>query len=186
MQAVIEAKETRTEVALDPERNYEFVDGEWKEKEKPGARHSGISSRLDRRLGHFVEENHLGELFVECSFQIGTRERIPDLALVLSPSIPPDGEPESKWLFPPDIAIEVIFQNDLDEDVQDKVDEYLAAGVKQVWLVRPKQEIITIYRSRTNIIAFPEDSELVCEDLLPGFRCALRDIFKAPAAPLSN
>jgi Uma2 family endonuclease len=60
--------------------------------------------------------------------------------------------------------------------------EYLAAGVKQVWLVSPEHHTITIYRSATTITAFAGDSELVSEDLFPGFRCPLREIFTAPVS----
>lgn len=179
MQATAEGK-------LDPDRSYEFVDGEWKEKEMPSAKHSGVCGRLMGEFVVYLRGNRIACLYPEASFQIGQRERIPDLALIMRERIPAAGEPETKWMISPDIAIEVISPNDLDEEVQDKVDEYLAAGVKQVWLVRPKQQIITIYRSRTNIIAFPEESELLCEDLLPGFRCRLRDIFNLPTAPSSN
>ncbi|MEK7833611.1 MAG: Uma2 family endonuclease, partial [Acidobacteriota bacterium] len=78
---------------------------------------------------------------------------------------------------PPDLAIEIISPSDFYEKVYAKAMEYLAAGVKQVWVISPENQVVTIYRSATNIIAFPPDSELVSEDLLPGFRCSLKEIF---------
>jgi Uma2 family endonuclease len=179
MQATVEATQATAMVALDPERSYEFVDGQWEVKEMPGGIHGLIASRLDRRLGRFVEDQQLGETFVETIFQIGRNERVPDLAFVASERIPTEGVPFGKWHIPPDIAIEVISPNDSFYEVQRKVGDYLAAGVKQVWQVNPEDKTIIIYRSRTNIIAFPDD-ELTCEDLLPGFRLSLRDIFKYP------
>ena len=146
--------QTVPEVLLDPEKSYEIVNGQPEEKETPGARHGGIGGRLSRRLGMFVETQGLGEIYVETSFQIGENERIPDLAFVTIKRLPPEGEPETKWLMPPDLAVEI---------------------------VSPENRTITIYRSATNIIAFPEDSELVSEDLFPGFRCHLSEIFKNPA-----
>ena len=87
---------------------------------------------------------------------------------------------DTKWPMPPDLAVEVISLNDLFERVYAKVLEYLAAGVKQVWLVSPEHHTVTIYRAATNITAFPGDSELVSEDLFPGFHCPLREIFTSP------
>jgi Uma2 family endonuclease len=168
------------EVILDPERSYEIVNGVPEEKEMPGARHGGISNRLGRRLGQFVEEHGLGEVYNETSFQIGPNERIPDLAFISSVRLPAEGEPETKWPLPPDLAVEVISPNDFYEKVHAKALEYLAAGVKHVWLVSPENQTITVYRSAADIMAFPPEGELVCEDLLPGFRCSLRDIFKQP------
>ena len=179
---------TTTAVALDPDKLYEIVDGQPEEKEMPGARHSGICTRLMIKLGMYLKDNRLGELYPVTSFQIGANERIPDLAFVSAARIPPEGEPDTKWPMPPDLAVEVISPNDLYEKVYAKVREYLAVGVKQVWLVSPEHHTVTIYRSATHITAFPGDGELVSEDLFPGFRCPLREIFASPGqtTPLSR
>lgn len=171
---------TMTAVALDPDRLYEIVDGQPEEKEIPGARHSGICARLTMKLGIYLAANHVGELYVEGSFQIGANERIPDLAFVSAARMPSEGEPDTKWPMPPDLAVEIISPNDLYERVHTKVLEYLAAGVKQVWLVSPEHHTVTIYRSATNITAFSGDGELVSADLFPGFCCPLREIFTSP------
>src|SRR5206468_5713680 len=99
--------------------------------------------------------------YPETNFQIGRNERIPDLAFVAATRIPPEGEPETKWPIPPDLAVEVVSPNDLYEKVYAKVVEYLAAGVQQVWLVSPEHHTVTIYRSAMDITAFPEDRDLV-------------------------
>lgn len=165
---------------LDPEKRYEFVDGVWEEKEMPGARHSGVCGRLARKLGNFVEAHSLGEIYPEASFQIGTRERIPDLAFIAAARIPLEGEPETKWLIPPDLAVEVISPNDFYDSVHAKALEYLAAGVREVWLVSPEHQHVILYRSASNILAVPAEGELVSEQLLPGFRCPLRELFTQP------
>ena len=58
---------------------------------------------------------------------------------------------------------------------------YMSGGVKQVWVVSPEAQTVTVYRSTTDIMLFPLEGELTSEDLLPGFRCQLREIFKNPA-----
>ncbi len=172
--------ESTVETTLDPERNYEFVNGVPEEKEMPGARHGGITTRLSRKLGSFVEANRLGEIYQETSFQIGSNERIPDLAFIPLDRLPSEGEPETKWLILPDLAVEVVSPSDYYEKVHAKAMEYLTAGVKVVWIISPENQTITVYRSAANIMAFPPESELTCEDLFPRFRCQLRDIFKSP------
>ncbi|MEP7341535.1 MAG: Uma2 family endonuclease [Acidobacteriota bacterium] len=174
------ATELQMETPLDPDKSYEIVNGQPEEKEMPGARHSGICTRLGRKLGDYAEAKGLGEIYQEASFQIGEHERIPDLAFISTLRIPLGGEPETKWPIPPDLAVEVTSPNDFYEKVYAKAMEYLAAGVKQVWLVSPENQTITVFRSPTNIIAFPPESELVIEDLFPGFHCPLSEIFKTP------
>lgn len=111
---------TTTAVALDPDKLYEIVNGRPEEKEMPGARHSGICGRLTVKLGMYLTANQLGELYPKGSFQIGANERIPDLAFVSAARIPPEGEPDTKWPMPPDLAVEVISPNDLYEKVYAK------------------------------------------------------------------
>ena len=140
---------TTTAVALDPDKLYEIVDGRPEEKERHGARRSGICTRLMIKLGMYLQANRLGELYRVTNFQIGANERIPDLAFVSAAHIPPEGEPDTKWPMPPDLAVEVISPNDLYEKVYAKAMEYLAAGVKQVWLVSPEHQHVADFRRQT-------------------------------------
>lgn len=114
----------------------------------------------------------------DTTFVIGTNERLPAIAFVAEERIPAEGDPQGVWTIVPDLAVEVISPNDIYVKVIRKVDEYLEAGVKQVWLVSPEQKSVTIYRSPFDVTVFQDDMELVSEDLLPGFRCRLNEIFK--------
>ncbi|MCI0664464.1 MAG: Uma2 family endonuclease [Acidobacteria bacterium] len=166
-----------SQIDFDPDRRYEIVAGHPEEKEMPGARHGAICSRINSRLEAHIESHHLGVVFIETNFKIGENERIPDIAFVTADHIPPEGIPESSWQTPPDLAIEVISPTDLHEKVNTKILEYLNAGVRQVWIVSPENQSITIFRSQTDVQVFAGDVDLVCEDLLPGFRCHPKDLF---------
>ena len=111
------------------------------------------------------------------SNQIGQNERLPDLAFVAAVRMPEGGEPEGIWPIAPDLAIEVISLNDLWEKVQSKVQEYFAAGVRQVWLVSWQQGTVSIYNSPTHVIILTEEDTLTSPALLPGFSCRVSDLF---------
>jgi Uma2 family endonuclease len=119
-------------------------------------------------------------VYGEASFQIGSRERIPDVAFVALDRIPPEGEPETKWPFAPDLAVEVISPNDIFDEVLTKMREYFAAGVKEVWLISTEHRLVIVHHSVTHTDMLEEDQELTCEALLPGFRCRVADLFKSP------
>jgi len=72
-----------------------------------------------------------------------------------------DGEPEGIWPMPPDLAVEIISPYDLYEKVISKVEEYLAGGVRQVWLISPKHKTITIYASPTHTTILTEDEDIL-------------------------
>lgn len=165
-------------VTLDPEKHYEIVDGCPEEKPMAGARHGRVIMRLGARLEMHVEQHQLGGMYgPDTTFQIGHNERLPDLAFVAAARMPDGGEPEGLWALAPDLAIEVISPNDLWEKVQSKVQDYFAAGVRQVWLVSWQQRTVSIFDSSTHITVLTEHDVLTSEALLPGFRCRVSDIF---------
>ncbi len=171
-----------TEVAFETEREFEVVDGKPEEKEMAGARHGGVAARLIGKLVPHVEDNLLGGIYTpDTSFQIGHNERLPDIGFVSAERLPEDGEPEGMWMIAPDLAVEVISPNDLWEKVSSKVRNYFAAGVREVWLVSPEQQTITIYHSPTHTTILTADDELSSEEILPGFRCRVGEIFQPSA-----
>ncbi len=178
LEATLESAAKPVEIILDPERSYEIVNGQPEEKETPGGKHGVISANLIGELRNYSKTARRGLACSETNFKIGRNERIPDVAFVIAERVPPDGMPEGVVDFPPDLAVEIISPNDVHDKISEKVLEYLEAGVRQVWLVSPKLRSITIFRSPADAQVFTEDDELVSEDLLPGFRCSLKEIFR--------
>jgi len=167
----------QTEIALDTDKDYEVVDGKMEEK-MAGARHGRVCARLIARLDIHVETNDLGGIYTpDTTFQIGANERLPDISFVSSARIPEEGDPIGKWEIAPDLAVEVISPNDLWDKVNSKVAAYFAAGVREVWLVSLEQRTVSIYNSPTQVRILKEDDELTSEELLPGFRCRVSEIF---------
>lgn len=161
---------------------YEIVDGELYERPMPNPTHSRIQIKLGSKLLAFVEENNSGMVYTECHFELKRNlTRVPDIAFVSFERFPENGEPAgSRWLISPDLAVEIVSPNDVLNEVFEKIDEYFAAKVKQVWLVSPEQKTLTIYRSRKSATILTEEDELISEDILPGFRLKLSDIFQKP------
>ena len=58
----------------------------------------------------------------------------------------------------------------------DKVGEYLEAGVRLIWVIDPKKQCAVVYRSLSDVQELGPESVLDGEDVVPGFRCALREI----------
>ena len=47
----------------------------------------------------------------------------------------------------PDLAVEVISPNDLATEIDQKVAEYLGAGVPLVWVVHPEARAVRVHRA---------------------------------------
>ena len=104
----------------------------------------------------------------------------PDLAFVSYERWPRDRKisSESPWDVVPDLAIEVISPSNVVADIFGKVHEYFEAGVRRVWIVFPVQRQVYVYESATQVQIFGLGDALDGEDILPGFRLALAELFE--------
>ena len=90
--------------------------------------------------------------------------------------------PTGHCLIPPDLAVEVISPGDLAYEVEDKIDEYLKAGIPLIWVVYPPQRMVRIRRPRSSPLGIESvltDTDVISgEDVLPGFSCAVKEFFQ--------
>jgi Uma2 family endonuclease len=165
---------------------YEVVNGQRVELPPMGAYSTWIASELHNYLGPFAKGHGLGRVVVELLFILDAENdlrRRPDLAFVsverwpLNRDIPLEGD----WEVIPDLAVEVISPNDLFEEVISKVNEYFRLGVKQVWLVLPREKQVYTYSSPTTVRILTAGEELEGGNLLPGFRLPLAHLFHREA-----
>jgi Uma2 family endonuclease len=164
------------------EKEYEMVNGQPEAREMGSSRHSGVGTRLVIRMGMHVENNKLGAVYgPDATFQIGKKERMPDVSFLSAARIPEEGESDKKWDVAPDLAAEVISPNETWEKVNDKILEYFDAGVRQVWLISLKHRRVYVYDSTNLVRILTEEDELASEELLPGFRCRISELFQQPA-----
>jgi Uma2 family endonuclease len=77
---------------------------------------------------------------------------------------------------PPDLAVEVVSSNDEYAEVNEKVEEYLAAGVALVWVIDPENELVYIYRADGSVARLRKHDELSGENVIPGFTCKVAEL----------
>jgi Uma2 family endonuclease len=77
----------------------------------------------------------------------------------------------------PVLAVEILSPSDKQEEILEKVGEYLKAGVALVWIVEPVFKTVSVYRPGAEPMLFNAQQELSGEAHLPGFRAAVRDVF---------
>lgn len=77
----------------------------------------------------------------------------------------------------PDLAVEVVSPNDTVYEVDEKVEELLAAGVRLVWVLNPETRIVEVHRLDGTVSKLHVADELSGEDVLPGFTCPVAELF---------
>jgi Uma2 family endonuclease len=103
--------------------------------------------------------------------------RAPDIAFITRQRVEAVGDTKGYWPGAPDLAVEVLSPDDSVAEVEQNVAEWLDAGSKQVWVVSPKMETVTVSRSTMDIEVLASNGTLKGEDVLPGFQISVAEIF---------
>lgn len=167
-----------------PAGRSELIDGEIRAMSPTGFEHGLITLKIGRILGDFVEEHRLGAV---CGAETGfvlrrdpDTVRAPDVAFVTAVRAAAQASLASFFDGPPDLAVEVVSPSDRDEEVEEKVLDFLAAGTREVWVVRPRTRTVTVYRSLREVFVLTVEDTLGGSELLPGFETPVRALFPQP------
>jgi len=159
----------------------ELVKGELRTMPPTGGEHGVVTVNVTIPLGSYVKAHDLGVTFgAETGFKITSDPdtvRAPDFAFVRRERIPQTGIPKGYWPGAPDLAVEVVSPGDTYVEVDEKVEEWLSAGASAVWVVNPKRRTVTVCRASGEVIKLTENDELDGQDVVPGFRCRVAEIF---------
>jgi Uma2 family endonuclease len=167
----------------DDERRYELVRGDLLMMSPASPVQGRYAERLSRALGQYVEDHELGEVYTaEPGFMLQAEPdaivRAPDVAYVRSDRIPPLDQQAGFWPIAPDLAVEIISPSETATAVQAKVQDYLAAGTRLIWLVYPDSRLVVEYQSATRIRQYGIDEHLEGGAVVPGFQYGLRRLFR--------
>lgn len=157
---------------------YELVDGEIRRLSPAGSRHGQICARLITALDSFARSRSFGDVFDSSTgFRLMRGNvRAPDVSFVAGGRFPEGRPPEGYSPVCPDLAVEVLSPDDRPGYVLEKIGEYLEAGVRLVWVIDPRRQTAAVHRSLTDVRQLDVEGVLDGEDVLPGFRCPLREI----------
>ena len=165
---------------------FELVDGELVEK-KMSIESSWIGMRVGRILGSFAEdeEHPLGWVFgSDCGYQCfgasALKVRKPDVSFVSLGKLPERRFSGGYAKFAPDLAVEVISYHDTMEEVELKIEEYLKAGIRSIWVVHPRARVIDVYRQDGTVLRWRENDTITEPELLPGFECPVKELLPLP------
>lgn len=164
---------------------YELVDGRLVERNM-GMESSEIALRIAVLIAMFLRARPIGHLFgadasYQCFAHLPDKVRKPDVSFIRSGRLLGEKAPKGHCSIAPDLAVEVISPGDSAYEVEEKVAEYLAAGVSLVWVVHPPTRTIRIHRagssSRSNVSQLAENDTIDGEDVLPGFSARVAECF---------
>ncbi|MSS71271.1 MAG: Uma2 family endonuclease [Candidatus Latescibacteria bacterium] len=159
----------------------ELAKGELIRMAPTGYGHGRLTVRIAVLLEQFVRPRDLGEVLGAETGFIVFRDpdtvRAPDVMFVSKERLSGEIDPDHFLPFAPDLAVEVVSPSNLWSEIEEKVEEYLEAGVRMIWIVNPRTRSITVYRSRSQVQILGSEDTLAGEDVLPGFNASVAEIF---------
>lgn len=160
----------------------ELIDGVLVAK-TAGVYESYLAARVARLLGDFVERGQLGiVLGADAPFRILPNQiRIPDASYVSWGRFPSRKLPRRPILeLAPDLAIEVLSQDNTPGEMERRLRDYFWAGVRLVWYLDAATGTAEAYAGADQKTAVHGDGVLDGVDILPGFRLPLAQLFAIP------
>jgi Uma2 family endonuclease len=173
-------------------KGYELVDGQLKEL-NVGAESSRVGGRVVTRLENHCEAGHPGWVFpadtsFRCFADAPKKVRRPDGAYIAFDRYTAEQyRSEGHITVCPDLVVEVLSPNDYAAEVNRKIREWLAAGVRLVWQIDPDAKMVFCFGpGRDDAAIRYEDDTLTGDPVLPGFAVPVADLFRLPAGPTAG
>jgi Uma2 family endonuclease len=148
---------------------------------RPGFRHGGVCANVSTLLRNWAKASKAGRVASNDSW-ISTRRdpdsvRGADVAYVRIGKLRDGKVPEGPSDLIPDLCVEVVSPSNTAKEMREKADEYLAAGVEEVWVIDPKKNSMTVIRtdSQPRVLS---DSDVVTSPVLPGFSASVSEFFE--------
>ncbi len=158
----------------------ELIEGELVEMSPAGDTHTELVSWLNYLIFEHVHKNGLGAV----SSADGGYTLPIEPPTVLAPDVgfisqarrtPRTGK---FYTVAPDLAVEVVSPTDAAREIRKKVNLYLKAGTRLVWVLYPDDRLIDVYTPEERPLTLQGQDVLDGGAVLPGFAMTVAEVFR--------
>jgi Uma2 family endonuclease len=187
---------------LDPDGIYTYSDYlYWKFKERvelirgrifrmspaPNTEHQRIALRLKVALGNFFEENPCQVFPAPFDVRL-PRQKSENIFTVVQPDLcvicDPGKLDEKGCIGAPDLLVEILSPGNSRKELRDKYEVYEDAGVREYWIVNPREKIVLVYilDKKGKFIGLQPltDEQTLEAAIFPGLKVDLGELFAEP------
>lgn len=161
---------------------YELHDGRLAVMAPPGDAHAKRQARFAAFLFTHGEQRAHGEARAEVGVLLRRNPDHllgPDAAFLTTAQLPPRLSPEGYLLTVPALVVEVRSKNDTQPEIDEKVRDYITAGVVVVWVADPDARTVTAHRTGQAPAVFGPADTLTADPVIPGFAVPVANLLPA-------
>jgi Uma2 family endonuclease len=168
-----------------PDGKSELVRGDVRMTPPPGAAHGRVASNLMFLLNVHVREHQLGMVFGDSVgyelVRFPHTVRVPDASFVRADRLPSDLLRTRLFTFAPDLAVEVLSPSERASELEEKLHDYISAGTTLIWIADPVRRTVMAVSTEEPVRWLSEGDALVGAPVVPGFSCAVEEVFEGIA-----
>ena len=166
----------------DDGKRHEIIEGDHYMTPAPRMKHQRISVNLATAMASVAKQNKLGLVFTAPCDVILSDENVvqPDLLFVSTARAAILTEDNAQGA--PDLIVEILSESSRKKDEVTKRKLYERFGVQEYWIVDPELETVKIFKLVQQkyvraVELSKESNDILTTELLPGFSCAVSEIF---------
>ena len=126
---------------IEKREDYELINGEVYMMSRPSIKHMRIEGNIFGLFNHYLKGKRC-RAFFEPNVKLGENDQfIPDVAIVCNPDIVDDIRINGA----PDLVVEILSPSTAKNDRLKKFQKYEEYGVKEYWIVEPKNKLVEVY-----------------------------------------
>jgi Uma2 family endonuclease len=155
--------------------NHELVDGELVDVSGNTLIHNRLRDAFISLLRDYVKKNGLGEIVSEQEFDFGGNAHGPDVSFYGPDKLKLCEEARRVQRFVPDLAIEIVSENDTFKKLVKKADRYRKCGTKEAWIIDPDSRTAFLYSDALKTIL--DENGVFQSSFIPGFSIRIGELF---------
>lgn len=159
--------------------SYEVVDGELVMSPKNNAQHGDAATEISMRMRLHAKTHKLGRVFDSNTgfWMINRNLRAPDVSFMSNARLPKK-LPKEFLHGAPDFIVEALSPTNSRREMDDRLRDFFENGTKLAWIIDLDERFAEVCHSLTDRKIVGPGGVLDGEDVLPGFKLPLAELFE--------
>lgn len=160
--------------------SYEVVDSELVMSPKNNAQHGDVASEILMRMRMHAKAHKLGRVFDSNTgfWMINRNLRAPDVSFMSTARLP-NRLPKGFLHGAPDFLVEVLSPTNSRREMDERLRDFFENGTKLVWIIDLDERFAEVCHSLTDRKILGAGAILDGEDILPGLKIPITELFEA-------